>query len=154
MTTQTQHITDNRKARHDYHILDTFEAGIALTGTEIKSIRRGHVQLRGSYARITNSEVWLYDAHIAPYEESGTLFNHEPTRPRKLLLHRREIRRLRQGLETKGLTLVPLRVYIRGRYAKVELALAQGKKLFDKRQSIAERDARRQIDRAIKDRYR
>jgi len=144
---------DNRKARHDYFIQETYEAGIVLRGTEIKSIRRGHVQLRGSYARVQNGEIWLYDAHIAPYAETGELFNHEPMRPRKLLLHRREILKLHQKLATKGLTLVPLRIYLRGRLAKVELGLAQGKKLYDKRDSIADRDAKRQIERAMKNRY-
>lgn len=147
-------VADNRKARHDYFVVDSYEAGIVLTGTEIKSVRRGHVQLRGSYARVVNDEVWLYDAHISPYEESGTYFNHEPTRSRKLLLHRREILKLRQAVATKGLTLVPLRMYIRGRRAKIELGLVQGKKLYDKRDSIADRDAKRQIDRAMKSRYR
>ena len=147
-----QQIADNRKARHDYFIEETYEAGIVLTGTEIKSVRRGHVQLRGSYARIQDDEVWLYDAHISPYEESGAYFNHEPMRTRKLLLHRREIRKLRTKLATKGLTLVPLRIYLRGRRAKIELGLAQGKKLYDKRATIADRDAKRQIERAMKDR--
>ena len=147
-----QQIADNRKARHDYFIEETYEAGIVLKGTEIKSVRRGHVQLRGSYARIMNDEVWLFDAHISPYEESGAYFNHEPMRTRKLLLHRREIRKLRTKLATKGLTLVPLRIYLRGRRAKIELGLAQGKKLYDKRASIADRDAKRQIERAMKDR--
>lgn len=147
-------VADNRKARHDYAVVDSYEAGIVLTGTEIKSVRRGHVQLRGSYARVVNGEVWLYDAHISPYEESGAYFNHEPTRSRKLLLHRREILKLRQAVTTKGLTLVPLRMYITGRRAKIELAVAQGKKLYDKRDSIADRDAKRQIDRAMKMRDR
>ena len=144
---------DNRKARHDYFIQDSYEAGIVLRGTEIKSIRRGQVQLRGSYARVQNGEIWLYDAHISPYAETGALFNHEPMRPRKLLLHRREILKLQQKLATKGLTLVPLKIYLRGRLAKVELGLAQGKKLYDKRDSIADRDAKRQIERAMKQRY-
>lgn len=149
-----QTLSDNRKARHDYHVLESYEAGIVLTGTEIKSVRRGQVQLRGSYARIQNDEIWLYDAHISPYQESSAYFNHDPMRPRKLLLHRREINKLRHQLATKGLTLVPLRIYLRGRRAKVELALAQGKKLYDKRQSIASRDAKRQIERAMKQRHR
>ena len=149
-----QTISDNRKARHDYFIEENYEAGIVLTGTEIKSVRRGHVQLRGSYARIQNDELWLYDAHISPYEESGVYFNHDPMRTRKLLMHRRQILKLRIQLATKGLTLVPLRIYMRGRLAKVELGLAQGKKLYDKRASIAERDSKRQIDRAMKSRGR
>ena len=144
----------NRKARHDYFIEETYEAGIVLKGTEIKSVRRGHVQLRGSYARVQDGEVWLFDAHISPYEESGAYFNHEPMRTRKLLLHRREITKLRIKLATKGLTLVPLRIYMRGRRAKVELGLATGKKLYDKRASIAERDSKRQIERVMKSRGR
>jgi SsrA-binding protein len=149
-----QQISDNRKARHDYFIEETYEAGIVLKGTEIKSVRRGHVQLRGSYARVQDGEVWLFDAHISPYEESGAYFNHEPMRTRKLLLHRREITKLRIKLATKGLTLVPLRIYMRGRRAKVELGLATGKKLYDKRASIAERDSKRQIERVMKSRGR
>ena len=149
-----QQIADNRKARHDYFIEETYEAGIVLKGTEIKSVRRGHVQLRGSYARVQDGEVWLYDAHISPYEESSAYFNHEPMRTRKLLLHRREITKLRTKLATKGLTLVPLRIYLRGRRAKVELGLATGNKLYDKRASIAERDSKRQIERVMKSRGR
>ena len=149
-----QQIADNRKARHDYFIEETYEAGIVLKGTEIKSVRRGHVQLRGSYARVQDDEIWLYDAHISPYEESGAYFNHEPMRTRKLLMHRREITKLRIKLATKGLTLVPLRIYMRGRRAKIELGLATGKKLYDKRASIAERDSKRQIERVMKSRGR
>jgi len=149
-----QQISDNRKARHDYFIEETYEAGIVLKGTEIKSVRRGHVNLRGSYARVQDGEVWLFDAHISPYEESGAYFNHEPMRTRKLLLHRREITKLRIKLATKGLTLVPLRIYMRGRRAKIELGLATGKKLYDKRASIAERDSKRQIERVMKSRGR
>ncbi len=152
--TTVQNIADNRKARHDYFIEETYEAGIVLTGTEIKSVRRSHVQLRGSYARVINDEIWLYDAHISPYEESGAYFNHDPMRPRKLLLHRREINKLKQKIATKGLTLVPTRLYMVGRRAKVELGIAQGKKLYDKRASIAERDSKRQIERVMKSRGR
>jgi SsrA-binding protein len=142
----------NRKARHDYHIEETFEAGIALTGSEIKSVRAGRVNLRGSYARVINDEVFIYDSHISPYDQA---YNpHEPTRPRKLLLHRREISRLRGLVEQRGLTLVPLRIYFKGRRAKVELAVARGKKLYDKREDIAKRDAQRDIERAMKSRSR
>ncbi len=144
----------NRKARHDYDIEETYEAGLALTGSEIKSVRLGRVNLRGSYARIVHENVVLYDAHISPYEQSGTYFNHDPVRPRKLLLHRREIKRLVGLVQQKGLTLVPLRVYFRGRYAKLELAVARGKKVYDKRQDMAKRDAQRDIDRAMKSRSR
>ncbi|GAB4208319.1 MAG: SsrA-binding protein SmpB [Roseiflexaceae bacterium] len=145
-------IADNRKARHDYFIEEQYEAGIVLTGSEIKSLRNGRINMRGGYARIVRGEVWLYDIHISTYEQSGTHFNHEPTRARKLLLHRREIGRITGLIERQGYTLVPLRIYLKGRRAKVELGLARGKKLYDKREDIAKRDARREIDRAMKQR--
>jgi SsrA-binding protein len=145
---------ENRKAFHDYFIEERFEAGIALTGSEIKSIRAGRINLRGGYARVINGEVILYDVHIAPYEQSGTYFNHEPTRPRKLLLHRREINRIVGQIERQGFTLVPLRVYFKQRRAKLELGLARGKKLYDKRDDIAKREARRDIERVMKSRLR
>jgi SsrA-binding protein len=144
----------NRRARHDYHIEEVYEAGLALQGSEIKSVRAGRVNLRGSFARVENEEVFLYDAHISPYEQAGTYFNHEPVRPRKLLLHRREIKRLAGLVQQKGLTLVPLRVYFKGRIAKLELGVARGKKLYDKRDDIAKRDAQREMDRAMKSRSR
>lgn len=142
----------NRKAFHDYFIEEEYEAGIVLTGSEIKSIRGGRVNLRGAYVRIDNEEAWLIDAHISPYEQSGVLFNHDPMRSRKLLLHRREINRLMGKLDAKGLTLVPLDLHFKGRRAKVKLGLARGKKLFDKRDAVAERDATRQIERVLKER--
>lgn len=142
----------NRRARHDYEIEETYEAGLALTGSEIKSVRGGRVNLRGSFARVVNEEVFAFDMHISPYEQSGTYFNHNPTRPRKLLLHRREIKRLLGLVQQKGMTLVPLRVYFRGKHAKLELGVARGKKLYDKREDIARRDAQRDIERAIKSR--
>ena len=145
---------DNRKARHDYFIDESYEAGIALTGSEIKSARAGRVNLRGGYARVVNDEVWLYDVHISPYDQSGTYFNHEPTRPRKLLLHRREISRILGQVERQGFTLVPLRLYFKGRRLKVDLGLARGKKLYDKRDDIAKREAKRDIERAMKSRSR
>lgn len=145
-------VADNRKARHDYFIEEQFEAGLALTGSEIKSVRAGRVNLRGGYARVENGEVWLYDVHISPYEQSGTHFNHEPTRPRKLLLHRREISRILGLVERQGYTLVPLRMYFKGRRAKLDLGLGRGKKSYDKRESIAQREAQRDIDRAMKSR--
>ena len=151
---QNQTVADNRKARHDYFIDENYEAGLALTGSEIKSIRAGRVNLRGGYARVVNGEVWLYDVHISPYEQSGTHFNHEPTRPRKLLLHRREISRILGQVERQGFTLVPLRVYFKGRRAKVDLGLARGKKLYDKREDIAKREAKRDIERVMKSRSR
>ena len=147
-------VADNRKARHDYFIDESYEAGIALTGSEIKSIRAGRVNLRGGYARVVNGEVWLYDVHISPYEQSGTHFNHEPTRPRKLLLHRREISRILGQVERQGFTLVPLRIYFKGRRAKLDLGLARGKKLYDKRDDLAKREAKRDIERAMKSRGR
>jgi SsrA-binding protein len=147
-------IADNRKARHDYFIEEQYEAGIVLTGSEIKSLRNGRINLRGGYARVLNGEIWLYDVHISTYEQSGTHYNHEPTRPRKLLLHRREISRITGLIDRQGYTLVPVRIYLKGRRAKVELGLARGKKLYDKRADIATRDARREIDRAMKQRRR
>jgi SsrA-binding protein len=142
----------NRKARHDYHIEESFEAGIVLTGSEIKSVRAGRVNLRGSFARVINDEVLLYDAHISPYDQAYE--QHNPTRPRKLLLHRREINRMLGLIQQKGLTLVPLRIYFKGRRAKVELGVARGKKTYDKREDIAKRDAQRDIERAMKSRNR
>ncbi len=147
-------VAENRRARHDYHIEESIEAGIVLTGSEIKSVRAGRLNLRGSYARVVNDEILVYDMHISPYEQSGIYFNHEPTRPRKLLLHRREISRLTGLVRQKGLTLVPLRVYFKGRRAKLELGVARGKKNYDKREDIAKRDSQREIERAMKSRNR
>jgi SsrA-binding protein len=141
-------IATNRKARHDYHIDDTFEAGIVLTGTEIKSIRAGHVNLRDSFATIKEGELWLMNAHIAPYDQ-GTYANHEPRRTRKLLMHRREINRIAGKLQEKGFTLVPLRLYLKNNLAKVELGLARGKKQYDKRAALREKETRREVDRAV-----
>jgi SsrA-binding protein len=153
MPDATTTVTVNRQAYHDYFVDETVEAGIALTGTEIKSIRDGRVHLRGAYARIKDGEVWLEGANIAPYEQ-GTYMNHSPERPRKLLLHRREINHLVGKVQMKGLTLVPLKLYLRHNRAKVELGLCRGKKLYDKREAIAERDARREIARVTKLRAR
>jgi SsrA-binding protein len=147
-TTAVRTVATNRKARHDYHIDDTFEAGIALTGTEIKSIRAGRVSLRDSYATIKEGELWLLNTHIAPYQQ-GTYANHEPRRPRKLLMHRREINRITGKLQEKGFTLVPLRLYLKNNLAKVELGLARGKKQYDKRAALRQRETRREIDRAV-----
>jgi len=144
-------ITENRKARHDYHIEETYEAGIELTGTEVKSLRAGRANLRDSYAEVRQGEVYLVNAHISPYEQ-GNRFNHDPKRPRKLLLHRAEINRLAGRVQQKGLTLVPLRLYFKGSWAKVELALARGKKLYDRREDIAARDAEREMRRAARER--
>jgi len=147
-------VCENRKARHDYFIEETYEAGIALQGTEVKSLRLGRANLKDSHARVEKGEVWLYNMHISPYEQ-GNRFNHEPTRPRKLLLHRREIMRLLGSTEREGYTLIPLRVYFSpyGK-AKVELALAKGKKLYDKREAMAKRDAQRRIEKALSERNR
>ncbi len=142
-------LATNRKAYHDYHIQDKIEAGIVLTGTEIKSIRAGRVSLGEAYVRPEGGELWLLNAHIARYEASSYL-SHEPMRPRKLLLHRKQIDNLTSKVAEKGLTLVPLRLYIKGSLAKVEVALAKGKKLYDKRESIARRDAERDIGRAMR----
>jgi len=145
-------IAVNRKARHEYDVLETYEGGLVLTGSEIKSIRSGRVNLRGGYARFRNDELWLFDVHIAAYAEAGQHFGHEPTRPRKLLLNRRELRRLHGKLQSSGLTLIPLRLYIKGRWAKVELGLCRGRKLHDRREAIARRESRREIERAWKER--
>jgi SsrA-binding protein len=147
-------VADNRKARFDYAIEETVEAGVSLTGTEVKSLRLGRANLRDAHAFIRDGEVYLLNAHIAPYEQ-GNRMNHEPTRSRKLLLHRKEIDHLEGRVRQQGMTLVPLRIYFteRGR-AKVELALARGKKQYDKRRTIADRDAKRQMERAIRQRQR
>lgn len=147
-------VCENRKARHDYFIEETYEAGIALQGTEVKSLRFGRANLKDSFARVEKGEVWLYNMHISPYEQ-GNRFNHEPTRPRKLLLHKREILKLLGNTEREGYTLIPLRVYFSpyGK-AKVELALAKGKKLYDKREAIAKREAQRRIEKALSERSR
>jgi len=143
----------NRRARHDYAVEETLEAGIVLTGTEIKSIRAGRANLAEAYARIERGEAWLIGAHIAPYEQ-GNRNNHEPTRVRKLLLHRDQISELMGRTQAKGFTLVPLRLYIQHGIAKLELGVARGKKAYDKRRTIAERDARRELERSTKERVR
>ena len=149
----TKTIAVNRKARHEYFVQETLEAGIELVGTEVKSLRQGNVNLKDSWADIKCGEAYLQGMHISPYEK-GNIFNREPERTRKLLLHRREIRRLQSELKTKGLTLVPLSLYFKGSLVKVELGLCKGKKLYDKRATSAERDAKRDIDRAMKDHRR
>lgn len=144
-------IAENRKARHDYTIEETFETGIVLTGTEVKSMRAGRVNLKDSYAAVEDGELFLYGMHISPYEQ-GNIFNVDPLRERKLLMHKKEIMRLLGKSKELGLTLVPLKVYFKRDKIKVELALARGKKLYDKREAEAARAAKREIDRAIKDR--
>jgi SsrA-binding protein len=149
-----QTVAVNRKARHEYTISDTFEAGLVLTGTEIKSIRAGKVSLADAYARVEKGEAWLIGAHIAPFE-AGNRYNHEPRRDRKLLLHRSEIDELMGRAAAKGQTVVPLRMYISGKgRAKVELGLARGKQLHDRRRQIAARDMRREIERELADAQR
>lgn len=143
-----QVISLNRRARHDYFIEDTIEAGIVLKGTEVKSLRAGKVNIRDSFARVENGEVFLYDLHISPYEQ-GNRFNHDPLRVRKLLLHKREIRRLIGKTKEEGFTLIPTRLYFSQGKCKVELAIAKGKKLYDKRESIARRHATRRARRAL-----
>ena len=145
-------IATNRKARHEYHFLDVCEAGLVLQGSEIKSIRAGRVSLQEGFVLFENGEAWLVNVHIAPYDPAHRQ-NHEPRRRRKLLLHRREIDRLQGGAQEKGFTVVPIRLYLKEGRAKVEIALAKGKRQYDKRQAIAKRDSKRQIDRAIKERY-
>jgi len=142
-------VASNPKAFHDYFIEDRYEAGIVLTGSEIKSVREGRVNLRDSFVLIKDGEAWLMNAHIAPYKQAGRE-NHDPRRPRKLLLHRYQINRLMGRVQEKGYTIVPLQMYIKGRWAKVEIALARGKKLYDKRRAIAEREAERRIRRALR----
>lgn len=146
-------IAQNKKARYDYFIEDTFEAGIELTGTEVKSIRQGRVNLKESYAAIEQGEVFIKGMHVSPYEQ-GNIFNVDPLRHRRLLLHRYEINKLIGAIQQKGYTLVPLKVYLKGSLVKVELALGKGKKNYDRRADIAERDAKRQIDRKLKESLR
>lgn len=147
-------VADNRKARFDYHIEETFEAGLSLTGTEVKSLRAGHANLRDAHALIRNGEVWLLGAHISPYAQ-GNRQNHDPVRTRRLLMHRRQIDHLEGQVRQQGMTLVPLRLYFNERgFAKIEIALAKGKKIYDKRHAMAERDAKRQIARALRQRQR
>jgi SsrA-binding protein len=145
---QLKVVATNRKAHHDYFIDEVLEAGIALTGTEIKSVRGGRVSLRDSYGRVTDGEMWLINMHISPYDP-GNRYNHDPDRPRKLLLHRDQIRQLARKADDKGFTLIPLRVYLKRGMAKVELAVARGRRSYDKREAIAERDAQRDIDREL-----
>ena len=146
-------ISDNRKARHEYEILDTVECGIELSGTEVKSLRAGRATLSDSFARIEQGEAWLYNCNIAIYEY-GNRFNHEPTRKRRLLLHSREIFKLNQKIKEKGLTLIPLKMYFKRNWVKVDLALCKGKQLYDKRESTAKRDSKRSLDRLAKQSHR
>ena len=142
-------VTLNRKAAHDYHILRTLEAGLSLLGTEIKSVRSGHVSIREAYVRPQDGQMWLVGAHIAQYPPAGRA-NHDPTRTRRLLLHRREIGELEREVQSSGTTLVPLRLYLKDGMAKLEIALARGKKRYDKREAIAKREMERQMQRAVR----
>jgi len=148
-----QPVVENRKARHEYHIEETYEAGLALVGTEVKSLRMGKGNLQDAYAVVKAGEVWVNNFHISPYEQ-GNQFNHEPKRPKKLLLHKAEIRRLLALQKEKGYTLIPLKIFFKHGLAKMDLAVAVGKKLYDKRQDIAERDSKRYLERALKNKGR
>ncbi|MDB6353845.1 SsrA-binding protein SmpB [Trichococcus sp. K1Tr] len=144
-------LAQNRKASHDYIILDTIEAGMVLTGTEIKSVRKAKINLKDGYASIRNGEVFLQNVHISPFEQ-GNIFNHDPLRTRKLLLHKKQIKYLIEETKTTGVTLVPLRVYLKNGVAKVLIGLAKGKKSYDKRDALKQKDMKREIDRAMKER--
>lgn len=146
-------VAQNKKAHHDYEILDTIEAGIVLKGTEIKSIRQSRINLKDGFIRIRNGEAWMSNVHISPYDK-GNLFNHDPLRSRKLLLHRKQLKKLEEIQKTGGMTLIPLKVYLKDGYAKVLVGIAKGKKQYDKRQSLKEKEAKRSIDRELKNRYR
>ena len=143
-------VTINRRARHDYQVLESFEAGIELKGTEVKSLRAGQIQLKDSYADVIEGEMYLVGAHISPYEQ-GNIYNHPAERTRRLLMHKREIQKLNQQIMEKGLTLIPLKVYFKDGKAKVEIGLCRGKAKGDKRQAIQEREVKREMDRAAKD---
>lgn len=142
-------VAQNRKAHHDYYFEDLYEAGISLVGTEVKSLRMGRCSLKESFVRIENGEAYLYNMHISPYE-IGNIFNKDPLRTRKLLLHKSELRKLIGSVKTDGYTIIPVRLYFRGNYAKLEIALARGKKLYDKRQDIMKKDQRREAEKSFK----
>lgn len=145
-------VTQNKKAFHDYFILDIYEAGIELKGTEIKSVRLGHVNLKDAFIRFKNDEAFIENMHIAPYEQ-GNIFNHEPLRNRKLLLHKKQIKKLQREVKENGLTVVPTKLYFNTSKLKVEIALARGKKLYDKRQDLKAKDAKRDMERSLKNAY-
>ena len=145
-------IANNKKAFHDYFIEDTYEAGIALAGTEVKSLRSGKCSIKEAFVRVENGEVYVYGMHITPYEK-GNIFNRDPIRVRKLLIHKKEINRLLGKVKQDGLTLIPLSIYFKGSIAKIQLGLCKGKKLYDKREDATKKDAKRQIERAVKSRY-
>jgi SsrA-binding protein len=153
MTDSEKTVATNRRARFEYHVEETYEAGLVLTGTEVKSLRAGRASMADAFARVEQGEVWLHHMHIPPYE-AGNIFNHDPLRKRKLLLHRSQIRRVFGKAQEKGYTLVPLRLYFKHGVAKVELAVAKGKQQFDKRAAIGEREARRRMERVVRRRTR
>ena len=144
-------VATNRKAKFEYFLLDVFEAGVSLKGSEIKSIRAGQISIKEAYIRVDEHEAWLMEAHVAPYAEANR-FNHEPRRPRQLLLHKKEIRKLRDSVRKKGLTVIPTKVYLKGGRAKVEIALARGKKLHDKRQALKTKESERDMNRQMRNR--
>jgi len=149
---QIKEISTNKKAYHEYHIFETFQAGIVLTGTEIKSVRAGRINLKDSFAKIENGEAWLYHSHISPYD-MGNRYNHEPERKRKLLLTKQEIRKLIGKTKETGYALIPIKMYLSNGWAKVEIGLAKGKKLYDKREVMAKKTVKREIERAMKGKY-
>ena len=142
-------LADNRRARHEYEVLDTVETGIELFGTEVKAMRQGKANLQDAFARIDQGEIWLHNCHISPYDH-GNRFNHEPNRKRRLLLHKKEILKIKSSIQEKGLTLIPLKMYFKGNWAKVALGICRGKRLYDKRQTIQKRETQRQLDRLVK----
>ena len=144
-----QVISDNRRARHEYEVLEVFEAGIELMGTEVKSMRQGRANLKDSFARVEKGELWLYNLHVSPYDH-GNRFNHDPLRRRRLLMHHREIIKLKSKMQEKGLTLIPLKIFFKKNWVKVDLALTRGKHLYDKREAVAKRESKRQLDRLVK----
>jgi len=150
MSETIKRIADNRKAYHEFFIEETFEAGIVLVGTEVKSLRAGKCNMRDAFASIDGGELWLKQMHISPYEQ-GNIFNHDPMRPRKLLMHKREIEKLLAEVKQQGLTLIPTSIYFKGSKVKVAIGLARGKKLYDKRATEAERDSRREMERRMKE---
>ncbi|GEO78146.1 SsrA-binding protein [Companilactobacillus mindensis] len=151
-TKAANEVANNRKARHDYNILDTYEAGISLTGTEIKSVRASKMNIKDGFVQARNGELWLENVNISIYDQ-GNIFNHDPLRNRKLLLHKKEIRKITASIQEKGITVVPLKVYLKHGFAKVLIGVAEGKKQYDKRETIKKRDQEREIQRALKSAY-
>lgn len=142
-------VADNRRARHEFEIIEVYEAGIELSGTEVKSMRMGRANLQDAFARVENGELWLFNCNISPYD-FGNRFNHEPNRKRRLLMHKKEIMKLKSKIQEKGLTLIPLKLFFKGNWAKIDIALARGKQLYDKREAIAKKEGKRQLERLLK----